>query len=1102
MGFDFWGFTGKFAFNMPTRSFGYVLFGLYLLVFLLFFVYYRSRNRTGYEKDASNTRSRALLWTLCLLAPLANALFCLSPHGGRLPETTLGSLQPTIPILGAIPWILAGGMLGGWQAMLVGLLGGLFRAGWGTHSLLTPFHIAIQAAFVTWLLERDYDDRLGGALRHPLISSVIGGLLFGILTTMEGFLYTGGDLYEGSDFVLSNLAIFLIAEMVEVVSAGLIAEILRFAIPKVWYRPRWLVPGPYRRSLTGRILSVFLLLGVVASSILLYGDWLLVRSSAQELVQSQMMQTAYEAGDGIPYFIQTGRSLTQRLAAEIDLSSADPTLLQEQLERGLTLVPFFNGLSLFDLNKNGIAHTPSQEWDAQVFSLILEDAIQDALDGIPGERILPPFQDALAARLVFLAPVQSSEGGNPIGVIAGWTDLSSNPFLLPTINRIREITPGTAFVVDDSGRIVIHPDPTMVMEYTDVDLETGDQILSVESRAGTKQLIFVYAVEGYSWYVVFINPQIVVDHLAISLGLRLSGVLVLLGGIVIAVLYVISKRLAQPMELMASAAESIARGNLDRPVPDSGKDEIGVLAASFERMRTSLQSRIDEMDLLLAVSQRVASSFDLNDFLPPILEGMRELTKANIVRLVIAPERGGDVRLEVYQAGKDPGNWASLDRQILSLSRERGQFILENPSRAQAVLNVNGLRESIAALMALPIQNEDKYVGTIWLGHRQPHVFSANEINLFSIIGGQLGVAITNAHLYHQAEAERMRLKAVLGATPDAVLVTDQEGQIVLANPAAETVLRVKPEQALGKPAAEVVDVPDVVDLLLKSERETHTGEIDLNEDRVLFASVTPIEGNGAGATGKVCVLWDITHYKKLDMLKSDFVATVSHDLRMPLTLMRGYVKMLSMVGATNSQQRDYIEKILQSADQMTRLVDNLLDLGRIEAGLGLKPEEIEVEGIINDVIHAYRPQAVNKQVSMSIDIGQDLTSITADATLLRQALANLVENAIHFSKTNGRVTIRARQEKDHLLLSVEDTGLGIAPADQARLFEKFYRVRKQDGEERTQSGLGLAIVKSIVEQHGGRVTVESRLGAGSTFTMEIPIHPDWSRDDLDKEGK
>jgi signal transduction histidine kinase len=312
---------------------------------------------------------------------------------------------------------------------------------------------------------------------------------------------------------------------------------------------------------------------------------------------------------------------------------------------------------------------------------------------------------------------------------------------------------------------------------------------------------------------------------------------------------------------------------------------------------------------------------------------------------------------------------------------------------------------------------------------------------------------------------------------------------ISLANPSVEVVLRGAAGQAVGKPAADWLASSELEGLLLHGPDDPRTAEIQLEGGRVYFASASNIHTGGTDAKGRVCVLWEITHYKKLDMLKSELVSTVSHDLRAPLTLMRGYATVLPMVGAMNEQQREFMAKILDSIDQMSRLVDNLLDLGRIEAEVGLNLEIVAVEDVIREVVDAFRPQAVNKRINLEGVIEEGNQPIEADATLLRQSIANLVDNAIKYTPQEGRVTVRAFQTEDRQIIRVEDTGIGIAPADQARLFERFFRARRAETLQERGSGLGLAIVKSVAEQHGGKVSVESELGVGSSFILDLPRH-------------
>ncbi len=223
--------------------------------------------------------------------------------------------------------------------------------------------------------------------------------------------------------------------------------------------------------------------------------------------------------------------------------------------------------------------------------------------------------------------------------------------------------------------------------------------------------------------------------------------------------------------------------------------------------------------------------------------------------------------------------------------------------------------------------------------------------------------------------------------------------------------------------------------------------------------------------------------------MKSEFVATVSHDLRSPLTLMRGYATMLEMVGELNDQQQGYVRKIVSGVENMSRLVNNLLDLGRIEIGVGLQVENVPIHDILERVVGALQLQAGQKNISLSVDTTRGLpATVEADQALLHQGVYNLVENAIKYTPNGGQVMVRVRVEQQNLVFEVQDDGIGIAPSDLPRLFEKFYRGKQREARAQHGTGLGLAIVRSIAERHGGKVWVESELGKGSTFFLQVPL--------------
>jgi signal transduction histidine kinase len=1092
MAFEIWGFDSGFSFGLPIRSSGYI-FG-FLAIAALGLMTFMARKETTSGLHRFGRRWAILLASTVIAATLLNGVFSISiMTSGSLVIPGLPSepIGPMIVLLGSLPWMLAAGLLGSWEAMLVGLICGIVRGGLHTHSVLTPLNIALQAGLFSWLIRRDYAEWFGSLVRNPVFAGVVAGATFGILRSIEHYVYSGEGPFDGLDYALALLAPTIFAALAEGVIAGLIVLGVRWRWGEIWTRPDRLRPGPYRRSLAARHVTVFLLMGLVASLIVLEGDWLLARAAAEEMLASQMTQTAAQASEGVPFFIQTGRSLIRSSAVEFSPTAESRTITSPALINAMRRVPYFMQLDFIFTDGEEVSSASTDAALVSYDSLAVEDALALALSGIPQENTLAPEEENEPVLMGFFSPVQSAEGANVLGALVGWTVLDSNPLLQPVIEHLSLVSPGEAFVVDARGVIIIHPDPSRILSWEDLSGGASGVIFQNPAPDGTMRSVLTYDVEGFPWRVVVTTPQRVVNSLAVRIAARLFIVLAVVGMLLVLAVYFTSRRLTLPLRAMASAAEAIAAGELAQPVAGSGDDEVGRLAESFERMRSSLKDRLDEMGLLLDVNQQLASSFELKQAMPPILRGIQELSKADLVRLILLPA-SDDVSAdkECYQEGTDPGNWTSIDEQVISLCLQGGQFVLENPSRARAVLELESLDVVMATILGMPIQSKDAFIGVIWVAHEHPHQYSAAELNLLEIIASQLEASVTNARLYQLAEQERMRLGAVLQATPDAVIVTDGSGYISLANPAAEVVLRGPAKEALGKPAADWLTNKQVAEFLQQSGKEVRTAEVNIADDRVMFASATDVHAAPGVPMERVCVLWDITHFKKLDELKSEFVATVSHDLRTPLTLVHGYARMLGAAGGLSDQQRDLIEKIQDGVERMTSLVDNLLDQGRIDAGFGLSLESLQIKDLIEEVVESYRSQAESRQIELTLELERKMQPIEADAMLLRQAVGNLVDNAIRFSRRRGRVRVLASQGGGRQVVRVMDDGVGIAPSDLPRIFEKFYRGTPGEGSQSEGPGLGLSIVKSIAERHGGHVGVESKLGEGSSFTFDIPIKP------------
>jgi len=432
--------------------------------------------------------------------------------------------------------------------------------------------------------------------------------------------------------------------------------------------------------------------------------------------------------------------------------------------------------------------------------------------------------------------------------------------------------------------------------------------------------------------------------------------------------------------------------------------------------------------------------------------------------------------------------YAFLDEQIMGLTQKQEILVLPNLGRARAGLKLDPRQTSPGAILAVALRHETLFYGVLWTAFDQPHNFSESDVRFNTTLASQAALAAANAHLFQSAEVGRKQMEAILDSTPDPVLVTDNQNRLLLANPAAVQLLGPQAMTGEGKAIEKTISQRELFALLKASSTEKQSAEITFAGGQVYLATASSVVAEGQ-PVGRVCILRDVTHLKELDTLKSDFVATVSHDLRSPLTLLRGYATMLEMVGELNEQQKGYTSKIVAGVENMARLVNNLLDLGRIEIGVGLQIEAVPVLDILDRVTSALQLQASQKEITLEVETSRDMPrTVEADQALLHQAVYNLVENALKYTPNRGRVTIRVRPAPDSLTFEVIDTGIGISPPDLPHLFEKFYRGKQREARAQHGTGLGLAIVHSIVERHGGRVWVESELGQGSTFFLRIPL--------------
>lgn len=504
------------------------------------------------------------------------------------------------------------------------------------------------------------------------------------------------------------------------------------------------------------------------------------------------------------------------------------------------------------------------------------------------------------------------------------------------------------------------------------------------------------------------------------------------------------------------------------------------------RSTASLEKRMDEMEALIKLGRTVNSSLDTDSVLTSVVTAAVELTGAEEGQLLLLDEETSELYM---RAGRNfEENFArtfrlpvkdSIAGQVIHTG-EPVSFCQDSPSKIKTAYLVY-------ALIYVPLRIGERVVGVLGVDNRQnKRPFTQHNELIMSVLADYAVIALENAKAFESTEQERQKLDATLTNIQDGVILLDPEQKILLINPAARKVFGLGLKDLAGEPILQAVSnnefavvLPSIIDNPLKQH------EILFEDGRVFNTQYVPIPDIGA-----VVTFQEVTHLKMLDRLKSDFIHTISHDLRSPLTAIMGYVELLGRVGPLNEQQQQFVKHVQNSAQNITSLINDLLDLGRIEAGFDTRKDEVAFETILRYTLDNLNQQIIEKNQTMKLSVQEDLPSLRGNPIRLRQLVDNLLVNAVKYTPAGGALTVNLISEDGQIILEVIDTGLGIPATDQPHIFEKFYRASNTP-KNAPGTGLGLAIVKSIVDNHDGRIWLESSVGKGSKFVVVLPVYKD-----------
>jgi PAS domain S-box-containing protein len=555
------------------------------------------------------------------------------------------------------------------------------------------------------------------------------------------------------------------------------------------------------------------------------------------------------------------------------------------------------------------------------------------------------------------------------------------------------------------------------------------------------------------------------------------------------------------------------------------------LFAERQRLTEELERRVEERTIefrrehqntqtLLRIITELSASLDLGQVMTRTLGVLNESLGAEQSLILMSNPNALN-----YQAGTDlielHENGHSTEKKIANWVMRRRVPALADDLALDARWDFSGKPPRYRSLIAVPLLLGEEVLGTLLLLHQQPSSFIIEQVGLVEATARQISVALNNAELFNlirdqsenmgsllrDQQIESSRMRAILEAVADGVLVTDEDMRVTLFNASAQRILNVKAAEIVGQSMEQFAGLfGAAAQSWMKAIRrwseapdtflgDTYAEQINLDNEKIVSIHLAPVIWRSQ-LLGTVSIFRDITHEVQVDRLKSEFVANVSHELRTPLTSIKGYVEIMLMgaSGAITTQQRHFLDIVKANTERLTVLLNDLLDISRIEAGrVALLMQQLNLKDIVDDVASDIRrrSQEENKPMHVVVEIPPQLPPVYGDLDRIRQVLGNLALNGYNYTPAGGVITLSMVDCGSEVQINVSDTGIGISARDRKRIFDRFFRGEDPLVLATSGTGLGLPLAKTLVEMHRGRLWFQSSgiTGEGSTFSFTLPVY-------------
>jgi len=537
---------------------------------------------------------------------------------------------------------------------------------------------------------------------------------------------------------------------------------------------------------------------------------------------------------------------------------------------------------------------------------------------------------------------------------------------------------------------------------------------------------------------------------------------------------------------------TLSNGNYELEIiPKSGKPELRALYGALEILRKNLQAKHEAQSRLLSLDPSHYSKEGYDLVLSSILRAAltRDAKSARLLLLDSSKDEYQNNIRSRFGQGNNTRFYAYLDAKILDKMGNQELLILTD-IKIDQYFGLSAGSPFPQSIIALPLRDKGRIHGVLWVGFEQKKWFSQDDIDFYQELAHRASVVMSTKQDTMELLSEKNAFELSLNAIPHPLFILDTDETVDFMNQAAKDLASEAGELLNLQDNKYQMNHPKVLQLLAENKQQgIYEKGLELSNGSIYDLDVYNLLDDDK-SFGHVVLLFDRAWLTQVNLQRTEFITNVSHDLQSPLKMIKGHLILLERMGNLNKEQQLYVKLIGDNVENMSRLVNSMLNLERLDMIETLNYSRFDFQEKTDEVIQLLSPSAQQKKVTFKRDYtGMATPFISADQTLIQQLMYNLLDNAIKYSQRGGTITIHAEKDAAMLHVSVKDEGKGIAPLDQPYLFERFYHNTEDTSFENSAKGLGLAIVKSIVEKHGGSIEVDSQLGKGSTFTFTIPVH-------------